>query len=79
METVGSFAHHVVVVVRTIAQTVLVEEYIVMAVKVIIPILSLSENNNLSVTLRVLFHQGLRLYFLTETKIYRQNVEIKVL
>jgi hypothetical protein len=41
------------------------------------PVLSLSENNNLSQILRLLFNPGLRLYFLTETKIYRQKVETK--
>ncbi|WP_016870956.1 hypothetical protein [Fischerella thermalis] len=42
-----------------------------------IPVLSLSENNNLSQLLRLWFHPGLRLYFLTETKIYRRKVETK--
>jgi len=43
------------------------------------PVLSLSENNNLRQILRLLLNLGLRLYFLTGTKIYRQKVEIKAL
>jgi hypothetical protein len=44
-----------------------------------IPVLSLSENNNLSKVLKLLYSQALSFYFLTVTQVCRQNMEMEAL
>jgi hypothetical protein len=41
--------------------------------------LSLSENNNLSKVLKLLYSQALSFYFLTVTQVCRQNMEMEAL